>query len=246
MLAALAVTIASGVSAPFAQAGTITWTAPQLITGDTDVSTAGTLVGAFNFGEPTVSSATMNGVTFQPFGVSNLGVTSVTVGNFTIAAPNGLSSRNFSAGSASPPFSLLSPDYQTFLASFVSSFGPMTLTIAGLTLGTTYDFQWWTNWSAMGAEYRTEATNGNTVTLDTNPTNTDGGLGEFAIGTFTASSTTEVITFQNLDVISLISGFQLRQIGSAAVPDSGSTFGLLSVALFALFGVTRFRARQLA
>jgi hypothetical protein len=35
------------------------------------------------------------------------------------------------------------------------------------------------------------------------------------------------------------------QIPAAAVPDSGSTFGLLCLALVTLFGVARFRSRQL-
>ena len=35
------------------------------------------------------------------------------------------------------------------------------------------------------------------------------------------------------------------QIGSAAVPDSGSTFGLFSLALAVLFGASRLRSRQL-
>jgi len=36
------------------------------------------------------------------------------------------------------------------------------------------------------------------------------------------------------------------QIGPASVPDSGSTFGLLFLALIALFGAARFRSSQLA
>ncbi len=58
-------------------AATISWGTPANISGDGDVSTSGTLLGAFNVGGP---STTVNGVNFQAFGV---GATSNTVGNLT-------------------------------------------------------------------------------------------------------------------------------------------------------------------
>src|SRR3982751_1109012 len=48
----------------FLQASSITWSSPTTITGDTDVSTTGSLVAAFNFG---YSPTTVNGVTFSTF-----------------------------------------------------------------------------------------------------------------------------------------------------------------------------------
>ena len=45
----------------------ITWDAPDNISGVGDVSTAGTLVGAANVGDTGVPSTTVNGVNFQSF-----------------------------------------------------------------------------------------------------------------------------------------------------------------------------------
>jgi hypothetical protein len=61
-------------------AALVTWGAPQNITCDSDVSTAGTLVGALNIGATGVGSTTVNGVTFT--GVAVTGSNNVTSGIF--------------------------------------------------------------------------------------------------------------------------------------------------------------------
>jgi VPDSG-CTERM motif len=251
VLATLAIAVFCGVSAPPAQGASITWSAPQDITGDSDVSTNGSLVGAFNLGNGPPSSLsspgspTVNGVTFQEFAVPNGTTTSATMGNFTMTSANNFDSRNGNAASADPPFANLSAGYQTLLASFVGQ-SPWTLTISGLTLGTQYEFQWWINFSSAGANDHTSATARGTVTLGWNPSDTDGGVGQFALGTFTANATTQAITFDSPDFEGIVSGFQLRQTGPAGVPDSGSTFGLLLLAVATLFGASRFRSFRLA
>ncbi len=74
---------------------------------------------------------------------------------------------------------------------------PMTLTMAGLTVGQSYEFQCWTNTSGPTAITNT-ATAGNSVMLDANTTDANGGLGQFAIGTFIADNTvSQVISFSS-------------------------------------------------
>ena len=77
-------------------AAVISWEAPHNITGSTDVSTIGTLIGAVNLGSPGVASTTVNTVLFQalPIDVTD---TTVTLGDFTLTGtptflqfPNGL------------------------------------------------------------------------------------------------------------------------------------------------------------
>lgn len=165
-----------------AHAGIITWGAPTNISGDTDVSTNGTLVGAFNIGGPGVGSTTVNGVTFTGLALTG---SSVTSGAFTFTIPTGFASSN-SVGSALPPFSTLSAPYQGLLSSAAGDFStPFTLTMSGLTVGQQYEFEWWFNFSS-GLSSPTTAAAGNSVTLNSNTTGLAGGLGQFAIGTFTA------------------------------------------------------------
>lgn len=61
------------------QAGIVTWGAATTITGDSDVSTNGTLFGAGNIADS--DSLTINGVTFTGITFTN-GETTVTSGNF--------------------------------------------------------------------------------------------------------------------------------------------------------------------
>ena len=205
-----------------ARAANINWgVGAQDITGDSDVSTNGSLIGAFNFSD-TGPSATVNGVTFQSFAVPNNTTNSATMGNFTINSAGNFQSRNTNASSGNAPFSNLSAGYQALLSGFTTGDNPWTLTASGLTIGMQYNFQWWINFSSENATQHTTATAGNSVTLAWNPSDTDGGLGQFALGTFTADSTTEVITFDSPDFFGIVSGFQLRQIGPASVPESGT------------------------
>ena len=231
--------------APLAQGAEITWSLPTDISGDTDVSTNGSVIGAFNIKTRPLPATTVNGVTFQTFVVAD-GSMSATMGNFTFNSATGFLVRDDNAASPDMPFSSLSADYQALLAGFVSGFSsPFTLTISGLTIGMQYEFQWWSNFSTEGASWRTTATAGKTVMLNTNPTGTDGGLGQFALGSFTADATTQVITFNNLDFISIVNGFQLRQTSVASVPEGGSTFALLALALGGLvIGRETIRRRQ--
>jgi hypothetical protein len=211
-----------------AHAATITWSSPQQITGDSDVSTFGDLVGAFNIGAAGVPSTTVNTVVFASFPTSGGNGSS---GNFSTSAGVGVFESNTAGGSATGSFTGLSPAYQTLLESYSTPlFTTMTLSISGLTVGQEYQFQWWANLSSEPFGFHITAMAGNDVTLDTNTASSEGGLGQWATGTFTADATTQAIGFLGDGDGGMINGFQLRQVPEPAVLSllgvGASVFGL--------------------
>src|SRR5689334_1018572 len=107
--------LALSLAPALANATPIAWGAATNIAGDADVSTSGTLVGAFNLGGPGVASTTVNGVLFSALPVTG---SSVTSGQFTFANAGGFGSNN-ATGSPNPPFTSLSAAYRTLLSSVV-------------------------------------------------------------------------------------------------------------------------------
>ncbi|MCE9630712.1 MAG: hypothetical protein K8S94_08380 [Planctomycetia bacterium] len=205
----------------------ITWGSPQTVSGDSDVDTTGTLLYAFTFGgTASPPSTTVNGVTFSPFRIPGGIVTSATVGNVTISeSPGNLLAYN-TFGSASAPFSGLSSSYQSLLGTGAYADVPNTITVAlnGLTSGQEYRLQWWTNDSAKltgafgGSFTNTTASAVNSVTLDANVTNVVGGVGQFAIGTFTASGTTQAFSLTEPSGNNpLINALQVRAVPEPAM-----------------------------
>lgn len=227
---------------PLAPAANFTWGAPQNITGNSNVSTNGSLIGAFNVGGTGVAPTTINTVNFQSFAVPN-GSTGATVGNFALTGPP-LGAGNF-FGSPSAPFSTLPSEYRALLgAGIYQGFG-FTLTIAGLIVGAQYEFQWWCNYSEFSQTLHSATAEGSTVSLLNRTPDSNGGLGQYAIGTFTAGAATESIAFTGFNgqtnaLGGLLNGFQLRQ--TSAVPESGSSLALLVLAL----GLIACRRRALA
>ena len=240
----LLLAIATGLSTSSTlHAAVINWGAATNISGDLDVSTAGTLVGAFNLGNPPTDT-TVNGVTFTGLLPSGNDFTS---GNFNFATEGTFAAAG--GGSGAAPFSTLSAPYQALLSTALGvnstppAFDPsaFTLTMNNLVAGQTYQFEWWFNFSGNGAPLvTTTATAGNSVTLNQNTSGAvNGGLGQFALGTFVADGTnSQAITFANTagGAGNLINGFQLRQ-----VPEP-STLALLG--LPALLGLRRRRLKQ--
>ena len=209
ILAAGILSVAMIFAAPTSEAVSITWGAAQTITGDSDVRTSGTLVGAINIGAPGVANTTVNGVLFTGLALSGNNVTS---GDFNLATAGGFGASN-GLGSGSPPFSALSAPYQTLLASAATSFtAGLTLTMSGLVVGERYEFQWWSNASGGTASVLTIATAGNSVTLATSLSGGQGQVGQFALGTFIADNAAQVVTFDG-PVQDILNGFQLRQLG---------------------------------
>jgi hypothetical protein len=189
----------------------ITWGTATNISGDTDVSTAGTLFGAYNVGNSAGAlQVTLNGVTFQPFVITT---NPTTVGNFSLSeTPATLLGTN-SFGSSSAPFTGLSSNYQNLLdsAGYANEADTMTLTISGLMIGQQYQFEWWDN-SSFSSAYSTTATAGNSIALNSDTTNTAGGLGQYVIGTFTANATNEPIAFSSVGNGPAVNAFQVRTV----------------------------------
>ena len=236
--AAVAVSLAA-----LAEAGPpppITWGSATTVTGDSDVSTSGTLLYAYNVGASGVSSATVNTVTFASYAFPINGPQSVTVGSVTFTEWPGFLWGSNSLGSASTPFSNLSSGYKTLLGSAGGADNPSTITatLGGLTDGNQYQLQIWTsNPSNASNPYGTiigdtTFTAGNSVTLDPNTANASGGLGQYVIGTFTASGSTRTFTMNSSgsDAPSL-SAFQVRDITPIPGPGGAAVVALFGTAL---------------
>lgn len=217
-----------------ASAAIISWGLPQTISGDSDVSTNGTLLHSVNFangGGP----ITVNGVDFA------------NAGRFT-SRPNewaiggGWSPSN-GVGSASAPFADLSEEYQFlvgrgyFRNNAVNPTGATaTLTLLSLTPGTPYELQIWFNNSQAGAAGRNLIVDGE-VNPFLNVSGQEGGLGTFITGTFVADDTNQMINLASNDPATPwnINAYQLR-----VIPEP-STLALIGTA-FGL-GVLLFRRR---
>lgn len=239
------------------RAATILWDTPQSISADTDVSTTGSRLYAYTFGndagfgadsdghagikviEPAgVPSTTVNGVNFDSFAVPYETSVTVIVDDVSLATSAPFFSVNNLAGSESAPFVGLSADYQGLLSSGVSTLlgnSTLTLTLGRLTDGQDYLVQFWSNDSHLltnklnGTIY----TAGNSVTLDNNnPTNSEGGLGQWVTWSFTASGDTQVITIRSSVLTGdypALNAFQVR-----TVPEPSSALLLLSGAALLL------------
>ena len=248
--AVMGVAVVTAGDGTIASAGPISWGPAQNITGDSDVSTVGTLLCAYNFGTASVASTTVNGVTFAPFVIQDF-QTSGTVGSVTITeSPDFLYGYDV-GGTGTTPFSNLSSAYKALLNSAASAGMPATITIdlGGLTPGQSYEFQWWANNSSIADNwFVTSASAGNAVSVSANTLGSsggegsgiDGGTGQFAIGTFTADSTSYSIAFNGEDSYEpIINGFQVR-----AVPEPSTC--IMALAGITCGGVSMWRRRRRA
>ena len=219
----------------------VSWGAPSNIGGVGDVSLIGNLVEAVNTGidgNSVPTTVAVNGVTFSGW-VTAGGGAPVSPGNhFTLTAAPNFAHQGFDGfGSVFEPFNNLPAVYRSLLmgGNYVSNqqnptdfTGSITLGISGLTIGLEYYFQWWTSDSRPFASGPVIATSGGTsVALDPNTSNAAGGVGQFAIGTFTADAPTQVVTFTTTGNANLQSAFQLR-----VVPEPSAA--LLFVAAFSV------------
>jgi hypothetical protein len=207
----------------------ITWGPATNISGDSDVSTAGTLVLAGNIGAPGVPAVTVNGVPFGSLGLSG----------------SGIFSTNTLFGSSSTPFLGLSSNYQTLLGSGIALTGvDLSLGFTSLTVGQTYQVEVWSNDS--GPHFPPYTTNvsaqgtSSAVGLNDNTTGIQGGLGQFAIGTFVADGSIETLTFSGATDHPLINAIQIRQL---SVPLPGAMWAGLS--MLGGMGVMRLMRRRL-
>ena len=207
----------------------VTWGTAQNITGDSDVSTLGSLLYAYNIGASGVAGTTVNTVSFTAFVFPEFTSNTATMGDVTFTEnPSNLNAYNF-LGHGSGSFAALSSGYQALLGSGGSAGAPTTITVelGGLTTGQDYLVQWWSNVSVLsGGTFQQTIASGNpsSVTLASNASHTDGALGQYGIGTFTAISPFATFDLSGTgigEVFPLINAIQVRNITSAAVPEPG-------------------------
>jgi hypothetical protein len=272
---------AVGLATSTVPAATIDWgSGAQNIANDNDVSTDGTLVDAFGlsmdygivgaFGN---TSATVNGVTFQPYDLPLDLSSSVTSGNYNFAAYSGGGSGslynyiNLQYGygvNYGTAYQQLSQPYQGMLSagggataylgsgadlSDLNYVHTLALTMSGLTIGETYEFQWWdsdanpnTHAAVNNNTLNTTATAGNSVSLFAGPGVDYSSAGQYAIGTFTADAVSQEIDFTGASSSDdpLVDAFQLRG-GITPVPEP-STWALLALGL--VFAGQKFYAQR--
>ncbi len=241
----LALTVLASISTVHAgglSPAAITWGSASAISGDSDISTSGTFVAAYNFGTTGVSDVTVGGITFTGVAFPTNGSAFVSFGGYSVSSgASAFGATNSAATPGSAPFNTLSSSYQDLLGSFgdATSGSPFNLIFTGLTVGQTYAVQIWVNDSSNTYSLTTGASAVNSVSLDGNTTNAVGGLGQFAIGTFTASLATQGIIFSTTggDQIAL-NAFQIRNVTSVPEP---SAFALMAGGV--MLGVAVLRRR---
>jgi hypothetical protein len=190
----------------------VTWGAATNIAGNTDVSTSGSLVYAYAW-DSSAGAASVNGVPF-------------TITNSTAGSGDGNVTFSWSgietfAPHTGNPFSALSTSYQSILGAIVDNYSSSSpVTLKNLTSGQSYTVQVWVNQSYYGSGYTDtlSTTGGNSVTLQFQTGGgSTGGVGQYAIGTFTASGSTETINFAAGSFLGL-SALQVRTAGSGGNP----------------------------
>jgi hypothetical protein len=222
-------------------ASTITHGSATNISGDADVVTTGTLVGAFTLGGSSVLSPTVNGVAFTGLDISGGSAAS---GDFSLSLDSSVVGpvANTSGG-ANAPFSTLSASYQNMLSS--ASDGNLTITMSGLTVGDNYMFQWWTDDSAAPASEAMDGDDGTyTLRTDAHSTGDPGELGQFVTDTFIAgsSSQTLMLSAPPHGGSAEINAFQLRDASSVdvATPEPSSIV-LMAFGALGLIATLRYR-----
>jgi hypothetical protein len=112
----------------------------------------------------------------------------------------------------------------------------LDVTLSGLTIGTAYEIEVWVNDSrGTVGPYRTETLSGTTpATLDFN-TGTEGGVGQYVIGTFTAGAPTESFAITGVDCCGATFPNTASQInGIEVLTPEPSTMTLLGLGVLAL------------
>ena len=186
------------------------WSAATTVSGAADVSTNGTSLYAYN---NSGSSASVKTVTFSGVNSFTAWGTGVTLGAFNTTTTSSYS------GGASVPWNNLPVGYKTILQGGAYNSGAnATVTLNNLTIGRQYAVQVWVNDSRAGSTTnRTETlpgAGGSTVTLAYNSTYAAGGVGQFAVGTFTAAATNQSFTMDG-NASTQLNALQVRDLTPA-------------------------------
>ncbi|MFM7816207.1 MAG: hypothetical protein ACKPGI_04475, partial [Verrucomicrobiota bacterium] len=183
---------------------------------------------------------------------------SITLGAVTLAGTQSgelLTSSNAVGGGS--PFNNLSSPYQTLLGSAggTTMVADLKLSFGSLTVGNQYLVQMWSSvsesdfsqgfWTGGSVQIRDQGGT-NTRILDVNTTDASSGLGQYVVGTFTATASTLEIYMEGSEFIPgsvstsatgpsnkiltppslpVLNGFQLRDITAAAIPEVSSAGG---------------------
>ena len=185
LLAGLAALGAAGRS----EAAPITWSPAVNCFGDTDVLNTGPAVFAYDWS----SAQTINGVNFAPLASATAGGTNVLLGFASVTATG---YTNTTAGTA---FNSLSFGYRNVLTggAYKDATGiSVNVILTNLTVGLRYKVQYWVSDPRGKARQETLAsTNGNTTVVSYSSTGTTvGGVGSYAIGSFTADAPTQTFS----------------------------------------------------
>jgi len=189
-----------------AHAAPITWGTATTISADANVSTTGTFRYAYHWN---TGNTTVNGVTFT-------GTTSTTTGGSDVDLV-GFDSPHNAFTSTANPFNNLSTAYKaTLVGSPYNSGATATVTLKNLTIGNQYAVQVWIEDPRAAGGTRTAtltSSGGNSVVLDYNSTNGEGGVGQYSIGTFTANAVTQTFTIGTAASAQL-NALQVREVAS--------------------------------
>ncbi len=173
------------------KAATVTWGTSTTISTEADVVNPGTLAYAYAFSN---TATTLNGVAFT--GTNSFGTiaTNITLSGFT-------ANNTTSFGAAGTAYNAIGTSYQNVIkgASYGGS-SAGTVTLNNLTVGRKYAVQYWVNDSRAGsggtAQRKQTLATGVELFHYAGGTTTSaaGGVGQFAVGTFTADATTQALT----------------------------------------------------
>lgn len=237
------------------QAATVVWSGTTNgvtagntnVTGDSSVINSGTLVTAIGFSDSDTTVETVNGVSFQNSGTASSLTYSGTGWSLgQVAGRDDIFLPTNGQGYSTNLSNLLRDGANLYTGSAANTPVSFTLNLSGLTVGNVYAFQ------ALVLDGRTGITTGGygtTLTVSSGSSapsfnlNSETGIANSLIGTFTADQGGQVFTFSADGPYALptVNAFQLRDI--TAVPEP-STYMMLS--LLTLFFVSHFVLKRRA
>jgi hypothetical protein len=184
-----------------ASAAVVNWGPSLTLSTDSDVATRGDLLYACNT-EGGSNIRTVNGVPFDP---KETVVT--TDGNLSLSVDWGGTS--FINGGA--PFDNLSSAYKA-LMQWGGFKGGSQITLNNLTVGRKYLVQVWScnSRGSQGAGVSTLVDG--VVSLDHNSSDADGGVGQTAVGSFSADAAVQTLSFSGIGGDSIVNAIQVRDI----------------------------------